>query len=52
MVTAVLPDGEVLYTQHSTNAENLDLQAREPIHQHDEGDQHIEYVRPKQTWAQ
>ncbi|MBY8857667.1 amidase domain-containing protein [Nocardia sp. CA2R105] len=50
VVTAVLPDGEVLYTQHSPDASNLSLQDRMPAVETAEGRQDLTIVRPKQTW--
>ncbi|MCG5432529.1 hypothetical protein LV457_09520 [Mycobacterium sp. MYCO198283] len=50
VVTAVLPDGEVLYTQHTPAAINLDVQDRLPIIEQGEGAQTVTVVRPQQTW--
>ncbi|MCX5042118.1 amidase domain-containing protein [Aldersonia sp. NBC_00410] len=50
VVTAVLPNGEVLYTQHSPSAQNLSLQGRLPMGEQAEGDQNVFVVRPKQSW--
>ncbi|MDG4663715.1 amidase domain-containing protein [Mycobacterium sp. 236(2023)] len=50
VVTAVLPDGEVLYTQHTAGAENSTLTGRLPMVAQDEGAQTVTVVRPKQTW--
>ncbi|RJO77134.1 amidase [Nocardia panacis] len=50
VVTAVLPDGNVLYTQHSGAAENYPLNGRLPEFEQQVGRQKIEVVRPKVTW--
>ncbi|WP_067684178.1 amidase domain-containing protein [Nocardia miyunensis] len=50
VVTAVLPDGEVLYTQHTPGAANQSLQDRLPVGEQREGRQSVTIVRPKETW--
>jgi hypothetical protein len=50
VVTAVLPDGEILYTQHTPGAANQSLQDRLPVGEQHEGRQGISIVRPKETW--
>jgi hypothetical protein len=50
LVTGVLPDGEVLYTQHTPGAQSSSLQGRLPKLEQSEGGQQITVVRPRQTW--
>ncbi|QIS12422.1 amidase domain-containing protein [Nocardia arthritidis] len=50
VVTSVLPDGNVLYTQHSGNAENYPFDGRLPEFEEGDGRQKVEVVRPKVTW--
>ncbi|EPH02396.1 hypothetical protein HMPREF1531_01702 [Propionibacterium sp. oral taxon 192 str. F0372] len=50
IVTGVLPNGDVLYTQHTGNREDQSLAARLPYNNVQEGDQDIRFVRVKQTW--
>ena len=50
IVTGVLPNGDVLYTQHSGNREDQSLAARLPYNNVQEGDQNIRFVRVEQTW--
>lgn len=50
VVTSVLPDGEVLYTQHTPGASNQSLQNRLPMTEQGEGQQTVTVVRPKETW--
>ncbi|MDP7722180.1 amidase domain-containing protein [Mycobacterium sp. TY814] len=50
IVSAVLPDGEVLYTQHTPGAVNYSLQDRWPMGLQEEGGQNVIIVRPKETW--
>lgn len=50
IVTGVLPNGDVLYTQHSSNREDQSLAARLPYNNVQEGDQNIRFVRVEQTW--
>ncbi|WP_225433577.1 amidase domain-containing protein [Mycolicibacterium mucogenicum] len=50
VVTGVLPDGEVLYTQHSDSAKNYPLNGRLPEFEQGYGQQKIEIVQPKRTW--
>ncbi|MGC5248406.1 amidase domain-containing protein [Gordonia sp. DT219] len=50
IVTGVLPDGQVVYTQHTSNDTDLALQGRLPEVSQSEGQQHITIVTPKRTW--
>ncbi|WP_405132701.1 amidase domain-containing protein [Nocardia sp. NBC_01388] len=50
IVTGVLPDGQVLYTQHSDDAKNYPLNGRLPEFQEGLGQQKVEIVQPKVTW--
>lgn len=50
VVTAVLPDNQVLYTQHTGDAQNYPLTGRLPEGQSNEGQQKVEIVQPKVTW--
>jgi hypothetical protein len=50
VVTGVLPEGEILYTQHTPGAENSSLQGRLPNTEQVEGEQQIIVVRPRRTW--
>lgn len=50
VVTGVLPDGEVLYTQHSDQALNYALNGRLPEFEHSYGQQNIQIVQPRVTW--
>ncbi|MGC4961704.1 amidase domain-containing protein [Gordonia sp. DT101] len=50
VVTGVLPDGQVLYTQHTPGAANLSVQDRLPMIEQNEGQQSITIVRPSEIW--
>ncbi|QKT07057.1 amidase domain-containing protein [Gordonia sp. X0973] len=50
VVTAVLPDGQVLYTQHTPGAVDQSLQDRLPMISQGEGQQTPVIVRPKESW--
>lgn len=50
VVTAVLPNGDILYTQHTDSATNQSLQGRLPHNNVDEGNQEIQILRVKETW--
>jgi Putative amidase domain len=50
VVTGVLPDGQVLYTQHSDSAANYPLNGRLPAFEQSYGQQRIEIVQPKMMW--
>ncbi|MCG7607646.1 MULTISPECIES: amidase domain-containing protein [Mycobacterium] len=50
VVTAVLPDGEVLYTQHTPGALNYGYESRLPVRAQEEGGAGVTIVRPKETW--
>lgn len=50
LVTAVLPDGDILYTQHTPGAQNSSLTGRIPVVEQGEGAQQYTVVRPRQAW--
>ena len=50
IVSAVLPDGEVLYTQHTPGAVNYGYESRLPVRGQQEGGDYATIVRPKETW--
>jgi hypothetical protein len=50
IVTAVMPDGEIKYTQHSDSHQNVSLQGRLPNETESEGKQNIRIVRPHPDW--
>jgi hypothetical protein len=50
VVTGVLPDGEVLYTQHSEPGLNYPLNGRLPEFEQSSGPQIIQIVQPRVTW--
>ncbi|WP_406478221.1 amidase domain-containing protein [Streptomyces platensis] len=50
VVTAVMPDGEVKYTQHQDSYQNVSLQGRVPATEKAEGQQKIRIVRPHPDW--
>lgn len=50
VVTAVMPDGEVKYTQHQDSYQNVSLQGRLPATEKAEGQQRIRIVRPHPDW--
>jgi hypothetical protein len=50
IVTAVMPDGEIKYTQHSDPYENVSLQGRLPHETEAEGQQNVRFVRPHPDW--
>lgn len=50
IVTAVLPDGQVLYTQHTSPGRDLSLGGRLDGFEQAFGKQTIEIVRPRVTW--
>lgn len=50
VVTRVLPNGDVLYTQHTDSARDQSLDGRLPHNEVVEGDQNVSFVRPTQTW--
>lgn len=49
-VTAILPDGDAVYSQHTPSAENYSVQGRLPEGEQSEGDQEVVFVRPRQGW--
>jgi hypothetical protein len=50
VVTAVMPDGEIKYTQHQDSYQNASLQGRLPATEKAEGQQKIRIVRPHPDW--
>ncbi|MFD8329656.1 amidase domain-containing protein [Streptomyces lydicus] len=50
VVTAVMPDGEIKYTQHQDSYQNVSLQGRLPATEKAEGQQKIRIVRPHPDW--
>jgi hypothetical protein len=50
VVTSVMPDGNVHYTQHTDSRVNASLEGRLPTNEVVEGDQRVVIVRPRQTW--
>ncbi|MEU9125137.1 amidase domain-containing protein [Streptomyces sp. NPDC048506] len=50
IVTAVMPDGEIKYTQHSDPYQNASLQGRLPAVEKAEGQQRVRIVRPHPDW--
>lgn len=50
VVTSVMPDGNIHYTQHTSSRLNASLDGRLPANEVHEGDQRVVIVRPKQTW--
>ncbi|MFB6436799.1 amidase domain-containing protein [Streptomyces sp. NPDC056411] len=50
VVTAVMPDGEIKYTQHQDSYQNVSLQGRLPTTEKSEGQQRIRIVRPHPDW--
>ncbi|MCZ1008616.1 amidase domain-containing protein [Streptomyces lydicus] len=50
VVTAVMPDGEVKYTQHQDSYQNVSLEGRLPATEKAEGQQRIRIVRPHPDW--
>jgi hypothetical protein len=50
VVTAVTPDGDVHYTQHTSSRLDATLDGRLHDIETREGDQRIRIVRPRQTW--
>ncbi|MGQ4614812.1 amidase domain-containing protein [Nocardia sp. R7R-8] len=50
VVTAVLPNGDVLYSQHTTSGRDLSLTDRIGFANQDGGTQNIRIIRPKETW--
>ncbi|MGW7245987.1 amidase domain-containing protein [Streptomyces decoyicus] len=50
VVTAVMPDGEVKYTQHQDSYQNVSLPGRLPATEKAEGQQRIRIVRPHPDW--
>lgn len=50
LVTGILPDGQVLYAQHTPGAADYSLQDRLPMVEQSEGQQSVTIVRPKETW--
>jgi hypothetical protein len=50
IVTAVMPDGEIKYTQHSDSHQNVSLEGRTGPEEKAEGAQNIRIVRPHPDW--
>jgi hypothetical protein len=50
IVTAVTPDGDIKYTQHSDQHKNVSWNDHEAVVGRDEGDQQIVIVRVKSNW--
>lgn len=50
IVTAVMPDGEIKYTQHSDPYQNVSLEGRLPHETESEGQQNLRIVRPHPDW--
>ncbi|UYB41127.1 amidase domain-containing protein [Streptomyces sp. Je 1-4] len=50
IVTGVMPDGEIKYTQHSDPYQNASLQGRLPAVEKGEGQQRVRIVRPHPDW--
>lgn len=50
IVTAVTPDGDIKYTQHTSNQQNLSLTGRELHEDTVEGNQNIRAVRVNPNW--
>ncbi|MGC4935088.1 amidase domain-containing protein [Gordonia sp. DT30] len=50
IVTGVLPDGDVLYTQHTDSATDYSLSERMPEVTQNEGGQIVKIVKPRVTW--
>ncbi len=50
VVTAVMPDGEIKYTQHTDSHQNISLPGRTPHETEAEGQQNIRFVRPHPDW--
>lgn len=50
VVTAVMPDGEVKYTQHSSAQQNVSLEGRISATEKAEGAQNVRIVRPHPDW--
>ncbi|NJP47075.1 amidase domain-containing protein [Actinacidiphila epipremni] len=50
IVTAVMPDGEIKYTQHTDSYQNVSLQGRLPHETEAEGQQNVRIVRPHPDW--
>ncbi|WP_306323358.1 MULTISPECIES: amidase domain-containing protein [unclassified Streptomyces] len=50
IVTAVMPDGEIKYTQHNNEYRNVSLEGRLPATEKDQGEQNLRFVRPSPDW--
>ncbi|MFF8868221.1 amidase domain-containing protein [Streptomyces sp. NPDC015139] len=50
IVTAVMPDGEIKYTQHSDPNQNVSLEGRINATEKHEGAQNLRFVRPNPDW--
>jgi putative amidase-like protein len=50
VVTAVMPDGEIKYTQHTDSRQNVSLEGRIDSTEQAEGKQNVRIVRPHPDW--
>ncbi|MFD7297891.1 amidase domain-containing protein [Streptomyces sp. NPDC059897] len=50
IVTAVMPDGEIKYTQHNDEYRNVSLEGRLPATEKEQGNQNLRIVRPSPNW--
>ncbi|MDH6145880.1 MULTISPECIES: amidase domain-containing protein [Kitasatospora] len=50
IVTAVTPDGDIRYTQHTDSRLNVSLDGRSHYEQEQEGQQNYQFVRPQPNW--
>ncbi|WP_431684100.1 amidase domain-containing protein [Kitasatospora sp. KL5] len=50
VVTAVTPDGDIKYTQHTTSRQNVSLDGRLPATEKAEGEQRVRIVRVSPNW--
>lgn len=50
VVTAVLPNGDIRYSQHTTNGRDFSLTDRIGFSDQDGGTQNVRIIRPKETW--
>ncbi|MEU1625697.1 amidase domain-containing protein [Streptomyces sp. NPDC020096] len=50
IVTAVMPDGEIKYTQHTDSYQNVSLQGRTPAEVRKEGQQDFRIIRIQPDW--
>ncbi|WP_228000725.1 hypothetical protein [Nocardia australiensis] len=50
VVTALLPNDDILYSQHTTNGKDFGLTDRIGFSNQDGGTQNVRIIRPKETW--